>query len=122
MRRVRSDVLKISHLLMEVRVSAGEDGSLVLSPASMGIPPQRLVEVGPDRFVSTDSPRRAVFASDDTGRVRHLFLESTAFDRNVCISPVLSSIATTPAQRRPSMRTSTTWYSSKKETSFLMHC
>jgi hypothetical protein len=46
----------------------------------------------------------------------------TALAPKTCNSPVASSTATTPFDVVPSRIRSTTWNSSKKATSFLMHC
>jgi CubicO group peptidase (beta-lactamase class C family) len=80
-RRVRSTVLKLGAMLFEMRVSLDDTGALVLAPAAGGGLPLRLVETGPDRFVSDRGWPRAVFARDARGRVSQLFVESGVLDR-----------------------------------------
>lgn len=81
-RRVRSDFLKLSALLMEVSVSLDDDGALRVAPGPLSnAPPRRLVEVGPERFATPDGNTQAAFETDATGRARRLFVESYALDR-----------------------------------------
>ncbi len=80
-RRVRSTVLKLGAMLFEMRVSLDETGALVLAPAAGAGLPLRLVETGPDRFVSDRGWPRAVFARDAEGRVSQLFVEAQVLDR-----------------------------------------
>ncbi len=82
-RRFRGTILKLGEFLSMVRVTAEEDGTLMLhlpagSPTGDHI---RLVEVGPHLFREVDGEMDVAFLVDDRGQVRHLALEQWAFDR-----------------------------------------
>jgi len=82
-RRDRGSILKLGEFLGMVRVTAEENGTLMVrlpagSPAGDHI---RLVEAGPDLFREVDGELDAAFLTDDRGGVRHLALEQIAFDR-----------------------------------------
>jgi CubicO group peptidase (beta-lactamase class C family) len=81
-RRVRSDVMKLGAFVQEVRVAPQADGTLRVSTGPMAeLPPLRLVELGPDRFVTLDRRDPVAFRADASGRVTHMFVGPTAFDR-----------------------------------------
>jgi len=82
-RRTRGTILKLGEFLGMVRVTAKENGTLMVHlPA--GAPTGdhiRLVEIGPDLFREPGGEIDAAFLTDARGNVRHLALEQFAFDR-----------------------------------------
>jgi CubicO group peptidase (beta-lactamase class C family) len=80
-RRVRSTILKLSDLLFEMRLSEGDDGTLVLGGAMGGRDPVRLALLDEDRVVATRGFPRGVFLRDEGGEVIRLVLENRALDR-----------------------------------------
>ena len=79
----RGSILKLGEFLGAVRVTAKENGTLMVhlpagSPAGDHI---RLVEIGPHLFREPGGEIDAAFLTDARGNVRHLALEQFAFDR-----------------------------------------
>jgi hypothetical protein len=82
-RRIRGTILKLGEFLGMVRVTANEDGTLMVrlpagSPAGDHV---RLAEVGADLFREVDGEVDAAFLRDDQGSIQHLAMEEFAFDR-----------------------------------------
>jgi CubicO group peptidase (beta-lactamase class C family) len=81
-RRVRNDMMKLGAFVQAVVVSAEDDGTLkVGSGPQAGLPPMRLVELGPDRFETLDGRDQVAFTSDASGRVTQMLIGSVAVDR-----------------------------------------
>lgn len=76
LRSVKSTYEKIANLLMNVRLKAGEDGTLILkSPDGSGA--IRLIEVSPLFFRQVNGQRFLVFFDDAKGRITHAYMDET---------------------------------------------
>jgi len=81
-RRMRHEFLKLGLLMSELRVQAGEHGSLVLAPPEALRDPARLLPAGtPDVFAVEGDVRQVAFLRDASGRVTRLSVDAFAFDR-----------------------------------------